>query len=167
MSNVGGAGRPGGMSDFEYDHPEILDGDLPVSEGADTEAAAIASTSRAPKPNVTEYPFKDFSPQSIKHFRDGGTITTEGPLNRYAHATVRLDGAINSPTRGQLFTAVRERSSPPPAADRPMTKGEMQELKDCLEKFVKDRPDADPSYKMLLEGMKAALKASGAAPKKP
>src|SRR5687768_6981771 len=164
MSNVGGAGRPGGMSDFEYDHPEVLDGEAAVSEGAESEAAAIASTS-APRPNVTEYPFKDFSPQSIKHFRDGGTITTEGPLNRYAHATVRLDGRIDSPTRGQLFTAVRERSSPPPASDRPMTKGEMQELRDCLEKFVKDRPDADPSYKMLLEGVKAALKS--APPKKP
>ena len=86
-----------------------------------------------PAPKVTEYPFNAFAPNTIK--ADGASLVAEGPLNRYAHATVKgSDGGVT--------VIIRERSSAE-QAERAATDGELKELEGALEAYVKQGRGAD------------------------
>ena len=90
IGRVGGGGR----SDFEYDHPEVLEGGGAVSEAAESEAAAIAAGAGPLRTSIRWFDFKDFEgPENLTFLRDGGSALFEGK-SLGQDLRFRFDGAI-------------------------------------------------------------------------
>lgn len=124
---------------------------------------AVSAPRVAPAPT---HEFRHFSPTSISLLRDGGSILLDGNLNRSVAAHVRLDGAINSKTRGHFFVK-EQHFLGKTDAERPMTKSELKDLKTSVSEFMKGaRFDkaTGTAYSNLMERLDAAI---GTRPSKP
>ena len=97
-----------------------------------------------------------YLPSKITMYRDGGTIKMEGLVNRSYSANIRFDGAIGSPTRGTFFVAPKFFAGPA-MPEKPMKKADLQELQQGLKRYVKDHPNAEPAYSILLKNIDKAL----------
>ncbi len=109
-----------------------------------------------PKPVVADHNFSGYSPSKITMYRDGGTIKLEGHLNRSFTGSVRFDGAMSSPTRGQFFSSVKHFAGKA-EAERPMSRADLKELQGALQRYVKNTQGEDPAYKILLKNIDQAL----------
>lgn len=105
--------------------------------------------------------FAAFTPSRIVRYRDGGTIKVEGLLNRSYGATVRMDGRIGSPTRGQFFVGLKHWQRPA-EKERPMRLDEMKGLSSALKRYLADTPRPDPTTADLHHQLLAAIKGPGA-----
>jgi hypothetical protein len=116
-----------------------------IGRSGPAQSGNVGPLGGAPAPKVTEYPFNAFAPNTIKPV-DGGALVAEGPLNRYAHATVKgwPDG---------VTVIIRERSSPE-QPERAATAGELKELEGALEAYVKQ--SRGEGYARLLEFVRKA-----------
>ncbi len=126
----------------------------------------LSPVSAPSAPATQAVDLRHFAPTGVSLLRDGGTILVKGNLNRSLVADVRLDGAINSPTRGKFFVASHmwNKSSGPEHA---MTKAEMKQLKASMTKFLStvrlDRSTGQ-AYGTFMQRLDDAL---GATPAKP
>lgn len=110
--------------------------------------------------------FRHFSPTKIGMLRDGGSILLDGNLNRSVSAHVRLDGALNSKTRGTFFVSEQMFMSKA-GAERKMTRSEMKDLRGSLQEFMKSaRFDqaTGTAYSQLVKHLDEAI---GTKPSKP
>ena len=104
----------------------------------DTMTKVVASrpvSSVAPAPEAAT-PFATFLPTNLQGVsakppftgNDGGTLLLDGKLNG-KNARVRIDGAFDSQTRGQIFVKLAG------GAERPMTKAELSDLQGAVKRF--------------------------------
>ncbi|MGQ0508197.1 MAG: hypothetical protein ACT4TC_23105 [Myxococcaceae bacterium] len=80
--------------------------------------------------------------------RDGGSILVDGYINRSVDARIRYDGALGSPTRGQIYVTLQEmfQAAQP---ERLMTANERAQLKIALVREAGSTPDL--AIKQLIE----------------
>ncbi|MBI3547549.1 MAG: carboxypeptidase regulatory-like domain-containing protein [Elusimicrobia bacterium] len=108
-------------------------------------------------PKPVDNAFSHFTPRSISLKRDGGTIVLIGSLNRSVEATIRADGRINSPTRGQIFVT-RKHWRQPAGPEHRMTPEDLAGLSHAVRRHLANVPnDRDRhAYQQLLERLTAA-----------
>ncbi len=117
-----------------------------------------------PLPQPQKIAFATFRPTSIRMYRDGGTIKMEGMLNRSVNASVRMDGAMSSKTRGTFYVSSHLWNRPE-GSERPASVEELRELRKALRKYLKESGDSSPEYTQLLSRLAAAIKANNFQPK--
>jgi hypothetical protein len=127
-------------------------------------ALSVSAVAAKPaSPSTKHSALSAFLPSKIQLFRDGGTIKLEGMLNKSVTGTVRLDGRIGSPTRGQLFVTTRHflNGANP---ERKLTKADLEGLQSAVKRYVKEHPSHSPVYDQLLSRLATALKPAAIAP---
>jgi len=151
--SVSGA-REYSREEFEYDHPEVLEGEPAVSEGAESEAAAIEAESAVRRPAVPKENFNTWHTNNVKFFRDGGTAILEGLFNRTWSGTIRFDGALNSATRGEVFLT-RKHFMRPAEPERSLTAEERKSLIKALEREIAQGSPIAGDLKLVVDRLKA------------
>lgn len=128
-------------------------------------------TSIAPvRPSVTPAisipvtPFISFLPMKLSKLRDGGSILLDGQLNKSVSAAIRMDGGINSKTRGEFFVATKTflKGS---TAERPMTKLELLDLSKAITRHMANTPGRQPEYVELNKRIREAIAKFGGSAK--
>jgi hypothetical protein len=101
-------------------------------------------------------PFAAFLPMKHSVLRDGGTILVDGQLNKSVSARIRMDGGINSPTRGQFFVTTRHflQGARP---ERAMTRAELKDLQGAITRHMAQTPGRQPEYVAFNARIRAAL----------
>lgn len=107
-------------------------------------------------------PFAAFLPMKLSKLRDGGSIIVDGQLNKSVSAKIRMDGGINSPTRGQFFASTKNFLKGG-TAERAMTKNELEDLSQAITKHMANTPGRQPEYVELNKRIKEALAKFGPA----
>jgi hypothetical protein len=114
-----------------------------------------------PMPQSRSIAFGSFLPSKISLARDGGTIKLSGLLNRSVSAEVRMDGKINSKTRGTFYVSTRVFNRPTAGVDeRPAHVDELKALKKAVKAHLKETGEANKAYENLLAGLTKAIKAN-------
>lgn len=90
----------------------------------------LGETQRFKEASEDFHRYCGFSCQEIAARKDGGTIILRGLINRSLAATIRYDGKIHSPTRGQFFVTLT------PSPELPMTKDELKGLAVAVEREI-------------------------------
>ena len=116
--------------------------------------ASVTSVA-APKPKSINHNFSNYVPRKIALYRDGGTIKMEGLINRTFTGDIRFDGALNSPTRGKFFVAVKSMTGSGP--EQPMKKSDLRELRQAIAGYIEGNPNAEPTYGILLKNIDQVL----------
>lgn len=122
----------------------------------------VRPASITPAISIPVTPFISFLPMKLSKARDGGTIIVDGQLNKSVSAKVRMDGGINSSTRGQFFVATRHflKGAQP---ERAMTKGELEDLNKSITKHMANTPGRQPEYVEFNKRIREALAKFGPA----
>lgn len=109
-----------------------------------------------PAVSIPVTPFISFLPTKLSKLRDGGTILVDGLLNKSVSAKIRMDGGINSSTRGQFFVTTKHflQGAKP---ERAMTKGELEDLSKAIVKHMANTPGRQPEYVELNKRIREAL----------
>lgn len=111
-----------------------------------TTVAARRAT--APLTNTIQVPVTAvgaFLPMKLTKARDGGSVFVDGQLNKSVSARIRLDGGVNSPTRGQFFITTRHflKGAQP---ERAMTPVELRDLGLAITRHMAQTPGRQPEY---------------------
>ena len=122
----------------------------------------VRPASITPAISIPVTPFINFQPTKLSKLRDGGSIIVDGNLNRSVSAKVRMDGGINSATRGQFFVSTKTflGASKP---ERAMTKGELEDLNKSITKHMANTPGRQPEYVEFNKRIREALAKFGPA----
>ncbi|MCU0697762.1 MAG: hypothetical protein MUC96_14650 [Myxococcaceae bacterium] len=106
--------------------------------------------------------FAAFFPTKLSKLRDGGTVLVDGQLNKSVSARIRMDGGINSPTRGQFFVTTRHflQGARP---ERAMTQAELKDLQAAITRHMAKTPGRQPEYVEFNARIREALAKSGPA----
>lgn len=110
----------------------------------------------APPATAPVSAFAAFLPMKHSKLRDGGSILVDGQLNKSVSARVRMDGGINSSTRGQFFVTTRHFLQGA-RAERPMTKAELVDLQSAITRHMAKTPGRQPEYVEFNARIRAAL----------
>lgn len=122
----------------------------------------VRPASITPAISIPVTPFINFQPTKLSKLRDGGSIIVDGNLNRSVSAKVRMDGGINSATRGKFFVSTKTflGASKP---ERAMTKGELEDLSKSITKHMANTPGRQPEYVEFNKRIREALAKFGPA----
>ncbi len=137
---------------------------MPSIQRTTASSAVSAPTSSKVTANYTH-----FMPYKATALRDGGSIILNGNLNRSVVGDVRMDGGLNSPTRGKFFASTHAWNAKS-GAEKPMTKTELKQLKTALDGFLAStRLDKATGqlYGNFMKQLDAALGTKPAAPTSP
>lgn len=178
--SVRGPGSAGSSrGDFEYDHPEVLDGGRPVSEGAESEAAAIAgegtrSVGRRPAGLTGSPSFATYTVNNVSFPEPGlgefGPTLVEGYFNRSLYGTVKMDPMSNEVLLSRREFAANSKAEP----WRKLTSAEQKDFLVALERNCgagghAGSPNLDLAIRRLKDmlGSEAVASANASAPAAP
>lgn len=118
-------------------------------------STAAAAAVKAPVVSAANA-FTSFQPSSLRKLRDGGSVLVDGKILGGVRVTIRLDGAVNSPTRGKFFVIthpVRGGSE----AGRPLSKKDLGDLNKAITAYMAKTPGRQPEYADFNARIRAAL----------
>lgn len=122
----------------------------------------VRPASSTPANSIPVTPLLAFLPMKLEKLRDGGSIIVDGQLNKSVTAKVRMDGGINSATRGQFFVSTKTFLGAS-TAERAMTQLELQDLSKAITKHQAETPGRQPQYAELNKRIREALAKFGPA----
>lgn len=118
-------------------------------------SAVAAAAVVAPKPPSVKNAFATFEPSMLSRPKDGGSIIVDGRILGGVKVTVRLDGAIGSPTRGQFFSLTQPAKGNQPG--RRMTTAELKDLNKAITAHMAKTPGRQADYEVFNKRIRDAI----------
>ena len=107
-------------------------------------------------PTTAALPLASFQPTRLVTLRDGGSMICDGMLNKSFTAKVRMDGAINSSTRGEFFVS-RKHFLKPAEAEKPMSLDELKGFLSAVKRHMAQTPGRQADYERLADRLREAI----------